>query len=395
MPCVTLTEAFVKNASCPESHRKTDFFDSRYAGFLLEVRKSGGKTYYQRYRDRRGKERQIKIGPSTILALTEARRKGRQIYAQALLGNDPLEEKKHIKLIPAFKRFVEDTYLPFVQRTKRSWKTDETVIRIHLLPSLGKIPLDEISNAAISDILNRMRNKGYSSGTTNRVLILVRYIFNLARKWGVPGADKNPATGLTTAPDVCRERFLSQAEVQNLFGALDRDENQTAAQAIKLLLLTGARRNEVTHARWDYINLANRTLLVPLSKNGKPRLIYLNKAALELLRTLPRIAGNPFIFPSPVTGRPSASLHFPWVRIRAAAGLAGVRIHDLRHSFASFLVNSGVSLYTVQALLGHSNAKTTQRYAHLANQTLLDATDILETSMPVGASTSNAGARWQ
>jgi integrase len=390
MPCVALTEAFVRNVSCPETQKKIDFFDTRHAGFLLEVRTSGGKTYYQRYRDRRGKERQIKIGPSTILALTDARRKGRHIYAQALLGNDPLEEKRQIKLIPTFKRFVQDTYLPFVQRTKRSWKTDETVLRIHLLPSLGRMPLDEISNAAISEILNRMQKKGYSSGTTNRVLVLTRYIFNLAHKWGVPGADKNPTTGLTTAPDICRERFLSQAEVHNLFSALDRDENQTAAQSIKLLLLTGARRNEVTHAQWDYINWSNRTLLVPLSKNGKPRLIYLNKASLELLRSIRRVEGNPYIFPSPVTGRPSASLHFPWVRIREASGLPEVRIHDLRHSFASFLVNSGVSLYTVQALLGHSNAKTTQRYAHLANQTLLDATDILETSMPAPAPVSSS-----
>jgi integrase len=206
----------------------------------------------------------------------------------------------------------------------------------------------------------------------------------------VPGSEKNPTAGLTTAPDVCRERFLSQAEARRLFEVLDNDENQTAAQAIKLLLLTGARRNEITHALWDYVDWNNRTLLVPRSKNGRARLIYLNNAALDLLKSVQRVVDNPYIFPSPVTGRPSASLHFPWSRIRKAAGLPAVRVHDLRHSFASFLVNSGVSLYTVQALLGHSNAKTTQRYAHLANRTLLDATDILQASLsqslsPVGA----------
>jgi integrase len=381
MPRVVLTEAFVRNAKCPEDHKKLNYFDSGRAGFLLEVRQSGGKTYYQRYRDRRGKERQAKIGPASILTLREARLKGRQICAQALLGTDPLEAKKQLRLIPTFANFVRDTYLPFAKRTKRSWQTDETVLRVHLLPTLGKLPLDEISNGNISEILNRMQNKGYSSGTTNRVLVLVRYIFNLARKWDVPGSEKNPTAGLNTAPDVCRERFLSQAEVRRLFEVLDNDQNRTAAQAIKLLLLTGGRRNEITHARWEYVDWTNRTLLVPRSKNGRARLIYLNNGALELLKSVQRVGDNRYIFPSPITGRPSASLHFPWSRIREAAGLPAVRVHDLRHSFASFLVNSGVSLYTVQALLGHSNAKTTQRYAHLANQTLLDATDILQASL--------------
>jgi integrase len=166
------------------------------------------------------------------------------------------------------------------------------------------------------------------------------------------------------------------------------DENRTAAQAIMLLLLTGARRNEITQAKWEYVNWERRTLLVPLSKSGKPRAIALNGQALELLRAIPRIDGNPYIFPSEVTGRPSPSLYFPWDRIRERAGLYSVRLHDLRHSFASFLVNQGISLYVVQGLLGHSHARTTQRYAHLAQQTLLDAAEVVSTivSGPSGGS---------
>jgi integrase len=222
-----------------------------------------------------------------------------------------------------------------------------------------------------------MRARGYASGTTNRVIVLLRFAFNLAKKWGVPGALENPASCFTTEPDVCRQRFLSQEEVQRLTAALDSDENQNAAKAIKLLLLTGARRNEITHACWECVDWRNSTLLVPVSKTGRPRVITLNAAAMDLLRSIKPIQGNPFIFPSEVTGRPCPSLHFPWSRIRRRSGLPSVRLHDLRHSFASFLVNNGVSLYVVQGLLGHTQPRMTQRYAHLARETLISAAEVV------------------
>jgi integrase len=142
-----------------------------------------------------------------------------------------------------------------------------------------------------------------------------------------------------------------------------------------LLLLTGARRNEITYAKWEHLDLQKRTLLVPLSKSGKPRSIALNGSAVELLRAIQANSSSPYVFPSPTTGRPSPSLYFPWQRIRVRAGLPDLRLHDLRHSFASFLVNRGVSLYVVQGLLGHGNTRYTQRYAHLTADTLRDAAE--------------------
>ena len=156
---------------------------------------------------------------------------------------------------------------------------------------------------------------------------------------------ENPAAGIPIPPDVQRNRFLDRNEIGRLVDALASDENQVAAKAILLLLLTGARRNEVTHARWEHVDLKTSTLFVPLSKSGKPRHVFLNAAAMEVLRSVQRLPGNPYVFPSPITGRPSASLHFPWQRIKAKAGLAEVRLHDLRHSFASALVNDGKDLY--------------------------------------------------
>ncbi len=377
MPKMALSATFVRYSECPQGARRIDFFDAAIPGFMLEVRSTGGKTFYQRYRDTHGRERQFKIGSAQVLTVSQARRKARAILAEAILGRDPQREREELRSIPTLAEFVDELYMPYAKNVKRSWQTDDTILRIHILQKFGGLHLDEISNHAIADLLSRMRDQGYASGTVNRVLILLRYIFNLAKKWGVPGAAENPTAGLKTAPDVCRERFLAQDEVQRLLSALDTDENCVAACAIKLLLLTGARRNEVTHAKWEHVNWEKRTLLVPRAKSGRPRSIHLNSAALDLLRAIARTDGNPFIFPSPVTNRPSPSLHFPWWRIRERAGLLDVRLHDLRHSFASFLVNQGVSLYVVQGLLGHTQARTTQRYAHLANETLADAAEVV------------------
>jgi len=377
MPKAALTKSFVATAACVPGRSKTDFFDVDQRGFMLEVRASGGKTYYQRYTDERGRERQYKIGPADALTLEQARRKARLVLAQALLGDDPQDKRKELRAIPTLTELVRDRYMPHVKSYKRSWCTDETVLRIHILPVLGALHVDEITGTAIANLLQSMRDKGYATGTTNRVLILLRYIFNLARKWKIPGVRENPTFGLSTAPDVQRDRFLTAEETQRLIASINVDENRVAAQAIMLLLLTGGRRNEITQAKWEYVDWEKRTLLVPISKTGRPRSIALNGQALALLRSIVPLPGNPYIFPSPVTGRPSASLHFPWARIRERALLDDVRLHDLRHSFASFLVNQGISLYVVQGLLGHTQPRTTQRYAHLAQDTLLEAAEVV------------------
>lgn len=377
MPKTALTKSFVTNAACIPGRSKVDYFDVDQRGFMLEVRASGGKTFYQRYTDERGRERQYKIGPADVLTLDQARRKARIVSAQALLGDDPQDKRKELRAIPTLADLVRDRYMPHVKSYKRSWCTDETVLRIHILPALGTLHVDEITGTAIANLLQTMRDKGYATGTTNRVLILLRYIFNLARKWKIPGIRETPTFGLSTAPDVQRDRFLSPEETQRLIASINVDENRVAARAITLLLLTGGRRNEITQAKWDYVDWEKRALLVPISKTGRPRSIALNGQAIALLRSITPIPGNPYIFPSPVTGRPSASLHFPWARIRERAMLDDVRLHDLRHSFASFLVNQGVSLYVVQGLLGHTQPRTTQRYAHLAQDTLLDAAEMV------------------
>ena len=377
MPRVRVTRRFVREAVCPPERQKIDFFDTQQTGFLLEVRRSGGKTFYQRYTDRGGRTRQFRIGPADVLSLSAARRRGRAVVAQALIGPDPQDHRAQLRSIPTLEEFVRERFLPHVRSYKRSWRTDESLFRVHVMPMIGSHYLDTIHSEDIAAIIQRMRSEGYANGTTNHVVVTLRHLFNLANKWQIPGASNNPTSGMKLAPEVNRERFLTVEEVERLIASIERDENRIAAKAIMLLLLTGARRNEITHAKWENLDPEKRTLLVPLSKSGKPRLIALNSAAMDILQSMPRNADSPYIFPAPTTGRPSPSLHFPWTRIRVRAGLPDLRLHDLRHSFASFLVNKGVSLYVVQGLLGHSHSRYTQRYAHLASETLLDAAESL------------------
>src|SRR5262249_36744543 len=149
---VRFSPSFVRHVSCPPEHKKIDFFDTAMRGFMLEVRASGGKTYYQRYTDERGRERQFKIGPGGVLTLRQARRKAVQIKAEAILGSNPQEKRQQRRAIPTLRTFVNDHYLPFVQTYKRSWKTDETVLHVHVLPNLGHLFLDEITTEHIVEI---------------------------------------------------------------------------------------------------------------------------------------------------------------------------------------------------------------------------------------------------
>lgn len=360
---------------------------------MLEVRYSGGKTYYQRYIDDRGRERQFKIGSASVLGLARARRQGKTVVAHSLVGTDPHQQRTERRASQTLAELVSTHYLPHIRAYKRSWKTDETILRVHILPELGSRYVDAIKSQDISSLVASMTEAGYATGTSNRVVIVLRHIYNLARKWRIPTVKDNPTAGIVLAPDVNRERFLDLDEAQRLLSSIRDDENSVAANAILLLMLTGARRNEVTYAKWEYVDWEKRTLLVPLSKSGKRRTIALNAAAMELLRAIPRTEHCPYIFPSPITGRPSPSLHFPWLRIKERAGLHDLRLHDLRHSFASFLVNRGISLYIVQGLLGHANARYTQRYAHLTPDTLLNAAEAVSGILApetIAAPSSNA-----
>ena len=170
-----------------------------------------------------------------------------------------------------------------------------------------------------------------------------------------------------------RERYLTEEEVQRLCKAVKESENPLLEPIISMLLLTGARKSEVLNAKWEDVDLERKRWRIPYTKSGKPRTVPLSESALEVLRSVPRMEGSEYIFPSPLTGKPFNSIYNSWNNARKKAGLEDVKIHSLRHSFASFLVNAGRNLYEVGKLLGHTQMRTTMRYSHLADETLAEA----------------------
>ena len=168
-----------------------------------------------------------------------------------------------------------------------------------------------------------------------------------------------------------------------LYEAVCRSDNEMLQYIVPMLILTGARKREVLDAKWEDFDIAARQWRIPVTKAGKPRHVPLSAGAVHLLASVPRRDGCPWTFANPETGKPYVSFYYSWDTARKKAGLADVRIHDLRHSFASFLVNAGRSLYEVQKILGHTQVKTTQRYAHLSQDTLIDAANEVAKAVPL------------
>ena len=271
--------------------------------------------------------------------------------------------------------FVANVYLPHIKLRKRSWYVDERIARQHLSPAFGDRRLVDIHRREVETWLHGLSSDGLAQATCNRILAVFKTICSLAEKCDLLPAGQSPCAGVSSFKiHMQRERSLTQVEAQRLMRALENSDRPEAF-ALRLLLLTGARKSEILKARWEHVRLDLRMLIVPLSKSGKPRHILLSDAALDVLRAMPHTSGNPWLFPGHVPGKPLSDLYLFWNMLRRELGLADVRIHDLRHTFASFLVNAGHSLYEAQKMLGHSDPRTTMRYAHLGQASLLAAAE--------------------
>lgn len=355
-----------------------NYFDEEIKGFLLEHRPGGGGTYYYRYRDTQRRVRQVRIGRAGEIDVTDARAEAHRFRRMVKEGDDPAAERGRSLVAPTFAEFVATKYLPYVKTRKRSWQTDDSVMRNHLLPRFGALRMDRIDQTDVIRMQSEGAIAGYSPGTLNRWLVLMKFAFNCAIRWGVLPSGKNPAKGVPSFQDEAdRGRYLTEDEVRRLLQELESNRNTQVCRILKLLLLTGARKREILDARWEHVDMERRILTVPMSKSGKTRHILLSDAAIELLKGLPRRHDIPWVFYNPKTLKPPVTIFFAWDSIRRRVGLVDVRIHDLRHSFASFLVNRGRPLYEVQRLLGHANAKTTMRYAHLSPKALIDAANLV------------------
>jgi len=270
--------------------------------------------------------------------------------------------------------FAEKVYMPHARTRKRSWKLEEAILTRHVLPRLGQEKLKSISAFQLFSWQEWMKARNLAPSTCNRALFLLKYLFNCACSWGF--LKHSPARDVQPLPaGAIRERYLSPEEARRLLDAADADIDRMAALAVRLLLFTGARKSEILKARWEDVDLSRCLLTVPLAKSGRAHHIPLSDAALKTLASLPR--SSPWLFPGASISFPRTSVYAAWNRIRLRAGLQDVRLHDLRHSFASFLVNSGCTLYEVQKILGHHDPRVTTRYAHLAQDSLRRAANVL------------------
>ena len=377
MSIATITRTSLqKLAPLPKGVAKQRIFDDKLNGFIAEQR-AGGVTFYFRYRDARGRRHEVRLGRLGDVTVDQARKRAEQLKAEVSLGGDPAADTAKLRAIPTVEQFVKDRYLPHVQERLRAAGNVEAYLRKRILPALGKKTLDEVSQQDVAELRRKLVAEGLANGTVNRHLATLRAMFNLALKWELYDG-RNPAASPGMLRELHRDKYLSPAETQALFRALAADPDETAASVLMLLAVTGARRGEALKAMWENVDLERRLLTVPRSKSGRTRHVPLSAVAVAILqRQLAKRQlhpGNPYVFPSARrSDRAVEGIRGAWRRAKKAAGLPDdLRVHDLRHSFASALANAGTPLNEIGTVLGHTQLATTTRYAHHSPQRLID-----------------------
>ncbi len=373
---------------CPEgsSSKADEYSDTDVTGLRITVNKVGRKFWLLRYTVN-GRKRAIKLGEFPALDVVGARKRALEIRGQLDRGIDPQEERDQYREMPTFLEFAERDYMPLARQTKRSFMDDDSRLRHHLLPRFGHKKLSDITTREIQSCVGEIA-KSLTPATSNRVLSLISRMLKLATVWGL--IERNPCVGITKSREArVKERYLTNEEIGRLFRAMDADKNQTVVAALKLLLLTGLRKNEVLKARWDQFD--ERGLLhLPLTKAGKPRTVTLSQEAMKLLHSLPSRGVSEWIFPGRFSG-PVDNVDKCFRRLLIQAGVSRMRVHDLRHTHASILANNGVSLYTIQTCLGHSSPNMTVRYSHLCDASLRQAGDVVGSVVSGAVSAGDSG----
>jgi integrase len=347
----------------------------------------------------------------------QARSEAKKLLGLVETGADPIAARRKERAVPLFREVASEFMRTHIaaKRKERTHKSYETLLRLYILPAIGRLPLTEIRRPHIS----KMHSCAAHPGAANRALTVVSSIWNWAAKQHDDiDLPPNPAAGIDRNPERRCERFLTGDELARLGDALvraetvgltdDVDEARPGAKhapkpenrlrkldpfsvaAIRLLLFTGARLREIIHAKWEYVDFERGLLNLPTSKTGKKSL-FLPAAALAILASLPRLEDNPYIIPGCKDGAPRADLKRPWEAVKQAAELEGVRLHDLRHSFASIGAGGGLGLPILGKLLGHSTPAMTARYAHFDNDPMRRAVNQIGATI-TAAMNRNEGA---
>lgn len=358
--------------------------DSELKGFICKITPKGKRVYMLYYRTKHGIERRPAIGIHGHITCDQARGIALNWLSEVAKGNDPSHENKiensHITLTDLASRYLEE--YARVYKKPVSIRNDRLFLDKYILPALGKIHIDSLASKDISAFHYKMKDK---PTTANRCISVLSKIFNLAEKWGLRNDAGSLCKHIDKYQENKREKFLSLPEIEKLSMVLkevstNRTEPTNAIAAIRLLLLTGCRLSEILTLKWEYIDFHQHRINFPDSKTGK-KTIYISPFAIEVLAGIDKKLDNPYVICGAVEGKHLVNLRKAWCRIRARAELGDVRIHDLRHSFASVGAASGLSLPIIGALLGHTQAQTTARYAHLIGEPLKEATSLIGEKM--------------
>lgn len=370
----------------------TTVWDGELPGFGLRVSKGGARSYVLKYR-RGAAQRWLTIGRhGAPWTPDQARKEARKLLGKIEEGKDPAAERSEDRKAETLAEFSERYIRDYARSHKKasSIAEDERNLKNHILPALGQLRVKSITRADIARFHIGLKETPYAA---NRCRALLSHIFKKAEAWGVRPDNSNPCTHVEKFEESGRDRFLSPAELRRLgrvLAFLDRRGRAPyVVAAIRLLLFTGARLNEVLKLRWDEVDLTERVIRLSDSKTGK-KTIALSAPAIETFASIPKQEGNPFVI---CGGKPRAhlvNLQKPWRRIRKAALIEDVRIHDLRHSYAAVAVSGGMSLPLIGSLLGHSQPQTTHRYAHLADDPRRAAAEAVAAT--IAASMKGGGA---
>ncbi len=347
-------------------NRDAVFWDDRIPGFGVRVYPSGAKVYVVQTR-RKGRSHRVTLGRHGVITADEARKKAATTLNRIRSGEDPVERDAVTVAELAARYLEEHVDMRCKESTRKMYRS---VVERFIVPSYGKMAVEDVERKHIDELHRDLRHIPYQA---NRALEIGNSLFNFAEEWKLRTGG-NPCKYVRKYQEKKRERFLTEAEFRHLGAVLNEMEAEgrlTAypAAAIRLLMLTGCRRNEIVELQWKHVDLEAGELRLADSKTGA-RLVPLSPAAARVLAELPRIEGNPWVIPGTKPGRRLADLNHYWDRVRAEADLEDVRIHDLRHSFASRALALGESLSMIGKLLGHNKIETTSRYAHLARDSI-------------------------
>ena len=378
-----LTKAVIDNSLPKEKHYLV--WDTEIKGFGCQILKSGSKkTYVFYYRSPLTKKKgYLKIGCHGTITVDFARNEAKKLAARVASGIDPKKEKEERRVAEKQSLLFATFFEIFIQKHllvgyKDGGYNSLSVAQRHLLPSFGSKRLNAITPQEIRHFLEERSSIPIMA---NRCLALLSVAFKKAEEWDYLPPRSNPCTGVKKYREIKKQRFLSDAELKRLEESLARQLQEQpgsycTVKALFLLMYTGCRLREILHLKWENVHLQDQYLHLPDTKTGEGAR-PLNQKAMELLQSMTPQDGNPYVFYGKIPGRPLMDITACWKTVLKRADIQDFRIHDLRHSFASFALKKGVPLVHVSKLLGHRNIATTMRYAHLELEQLKESTNIV------------------